>query len=54
MYAEEKKNKGGISARKVTDLVIAEFGVSPIARYIQRYIKYGIVGQTPAQNKPSE
>ena len=47
MYGNEKKNKGGLSARKVTDLVIVEFGVSPTTRDTQRYVKYGIIGQYP-------
>ena len=47
MYATKKKMKGNLNARKVTDLVIAAFGLSPSARDIQRYAKDGIVGQSP-------
>ena len=46
MYAIKTKKKGGISARKVVDLVTTEFGVSPFVRDIQSYVKYGIVGQS--------
>ena len=48
MYAiKKKKLKFGLSARKVMDLVIAEFGVLATARNIHHYVKYGIVGQYP-------
>ena len=50
MYATEKENKGGLSERKVIYLVIAKFGVSSTARNIQRYIKDGIIGQSPLKN----
>ena len=49
MYATEKENKGGLSERKVIYLVIAKFGVSSTARNIQRYIKDGIIGQSPLE-----
>ena len=51
MYATKKKMKGNLNARKVTDLVIAGFGLSPSARDIQRYAKDGIVGQSPLKKE---
>ena len=32
------------------DLAIAKFVVSPTARGIQRYVKDGIIGQSPLKN----
>ena len=46
MYAIKTKKKGGISARKVMDVVTTEFGLSPSVRDIQSYAKDGIVGQS--------
>ena len=47
MYTINNNKKGGISARKVMDLVTARFGVSPTARDTQCYVKDGLIGQHP-------
>ena len=50
MYAIKDKKNCCISVRKVMDLAIAKFVVSPTARGIQRYVKDGIIGQSPLKN----
>lgn len=44
------EGKGGLSSRKVCDLVNNEYGTDIKPRSVQRYVKDGLAGQSPKKN----
>jgi hypothetical protein len=53
VYAREKeKEKGGMSAQSVVELIAKEFKVNLSARTIQRKVKTGDIGTSPVQCGP--
>jgi hypothetical protein len=53
VYAREKgKEKGGMSAQSVVELIAKEFKVNLSARTIQRKVKSGDIGSSPVRHGP--
>ena len=52
MYAKEKRQKGGISAQKVVDIVNEEFNTDLLVRSIHRYAKMDMAGESPLKSGP--
>ena len=52
LYAREQKKEGGLSAKKVCEIVLKDYEVAPSIRSIQRYVKEGLAGQSPMKKGP--
>ena len=54
MYEEEKaKDKDGLSARKVCDIVNKRLHTNLQCRQVQRYAKNGMIGKSPVRRGPT-
>jgi len=54
LYAREQKKEGGLSAKKVREIVLKDYEVAPSIRSIQRYVKEGLAGQSPMKKGPGK
>ena len=54
LYAREQKKEGGLSAKKVREIVLKDYEVAPSIHSIQRYVKEGLTGQSPMKKGPEK
>ena len=54
LYAREQKKEGGLSAKKVREIILKDYEVVPSIRSIQRYVKEGLAGQSPMKKGPEK